>query len=152
MTKKKTQNPHIVRVNATAWQRIEEQLKRQTEANEALQRRIGYLESEANARLGAMETTNQESAAGTIDAMARARHKEGARRHATPGGPNFPDDIYPPGCGPLQLVWSHNMESGDLVIGIQGDSFHHFPSRMAAVDWLLGIARRIINDKTPTRE
>jgi hypothetical protein len=123
--------------------------------NQALASRVARLEEEANRRLADKEPTNQESVGATIDGMARARYQDGAkrpRRHATPGGPNFPDDIYPPGCGPLQLVWSQNPMSGDVVIGWQGDSFHHFPSRLAAVSWLMGIAQRIINDKIPTTE
>jgi hypothetical protein len=122
--------------------------------------RIARLEEEANRRLAAKEPTNQESVGETIDTMARARHQDGAkrpRRHATPGGPNFPDDIYPPGCGPLQLVWeirpSNNPTLPSTVtIGWQGDSFASFPSRTGAVSWLLGIAQRIINDKIPTTE
>lgn len=156
MTKKKAPRPQIVRVNATAWERIELALKQLADHNDHVDRRIGRLESEANDRIGAAQTTNQESASSTIDGMARARHQDGARRHATPGGPNSPDDIYPPGCGPMQLVWaiipSNNPAVPDSVtIGWQGDSFQAFPSRTAAVSWLLGIAQRVINDKPPSR-
>jgi hypothetical protein len=145
MTKKKTPKAPSLK------ERLEFALKQLADHNDHTDRRIGRLESEANDRIGAGQATNQESTSSTIDGMARARHQEGARRHATPGGPNFPDDIYPPGCGPLQLVWSQNMDSGDVVIGIQGDSFHHFQSKLAAVSWLMGIAQRIINDKPPRK-
>lgn len=145
MTAKK--KPSVVRVDATAWQRLEE-------ANAELQSRVKRLEYEANERLAAKEPKDCESYGQTIDGMARGRGQEGAtrpRRHATPGGPNFPDDVYPPGCGPLQLVWSQNRISGDLIIGTQGDSFHHFQGREAAVSWLIGIAQRILTDVIPER-
>lgn len=147
MTKKKTQKPQGVHVHATAWQRLEED-------NAAFKRRIEFLELEANERLANKETGQDTASPDVIDGMARARGQQGAtrpRRHATPGGPNFPDDIYPPGCGPLQLVWSQSRVSGEIVIGTQGDSFHHFPNRLAAVSWLMGIAQRIITDQIPER-
>jgi hypothetical protein len=150
MTQKKTQKTQkqqVVRVDATAWQRLEED-------NATLKRRIDFLEMEAKDRIGRAEPTNQESVGATIDGMARARGQNEARRprrHATPGGPNFPDDIYPPGCGPMQLMWSQSLASGEVILGTQGDSFHHFPNRQAAVSWLLGVAQRIINDKIPER-
>lgn len=60
---------------------------------------------------------------------------EEPRRHATPSGPNLPSDIYPPACGPMQLVWS--VDRYDQV------SFHVFGSRQEAVEWLCSAARRI---------
>jgi len=117
----------------------------------SLQARLDRLEAEANERLHdkkpEAEDTHQ-----TIEGMARAR--PGTRRpprHATASGPNFPDDIYPPGCGPLQLVWQLTPATDGVVIGIQGDSFHGFASRLEAVSWLMGIAQRIINDRIPER-
>src|SRR5260221_3176557 len=67
---------------------------------------------------------------------------EPERRHATPGGPNLPTDIYPPGCGPMQLVWAVTHYDG-VVMGWQGDSFHVFSSKQEAVEWLRDCARRI---------
>jgi hypothetical protein len=67
---------------------------------------------------------------------------EPAPRHATPGGPNLPSDIYPPGCGPMQLVWAVDRYN-QVVIGWQGDSFAIFESAQAAVEWLRHTARRI---------
>jgi len=122
--------------------------------NSELVYRVQRLEEEANARMYDKEPQNTEEVGQTIDGMARGRGQDGAtrpRRHATPGGPNFPDDIYPPGCGPLQLVWSQNRISGDIIIGTQGDSFHHFRSKEAAVSWLIGIAQRILTDVIPER-
>lgn len=68
--------------------------------------------------------------------------QEPAPRHATPGGPNFPTDIYPPGCGPMQLVWAAGTY-GSCVLGWQCDSFRMFESRQNAADWLREQARRI---------
>ena len=71
-----------------------------------------------------------------------AQPAEAPRRHATPGGPNLSTDIYPPGCGPMQLVWAAD-RYGQVVIGWQGDSFHLFGSTQEAVEWLRDMARRI---------
>lgn len=67
---------------------------------------------------------------------------EAPRRYATPGGPNLSTDIYPPGCGPMQLVWAAD-RYGQCVVGWQGDSFHLFGSTQEAVEWLRDMARRI---------
>lgn len=114
--------------------------------NADLQYRVGILEREANERIGKDMQDSETQSEGRIYEGTRAQ------RHATRAGPNSADDIYPPGCGPMQLVWSVVEGAWDPVtIGWQGDSFHQFPNKMAAVSWLLGIAQRVMNDKVPPR-
>lgn len=73
---------------------------------------------------------------------------EEARPVATASGPNSPNAIYPPACGPMQLVWAAG-SYGTCVLGTQCDSFHVFGSRQEAADWLRAQARRIeVWDKT----
>ncbi len=74
--------------------------------------------------------------------LEEARKPRDARPHATPGGPNHPDAIYPPACGPMQLVWAAGTY-GTCVMGVQCDSFRLFESRQKAADWLRAQARRI---------
>ena len=61
---------------------------------------------------------------------------------ATASGPNRADALYPPVCGPLQLVWAAGTY-GSCVLGYQCDSFRVFESRQKAADWLRAQARRI---------
>jgi hypothetical protein len=68
--------------------------------------------------------------------------KEEERPYATRGGPNRVDAIYPPGCGPMELVWASGTY-GSCVLGWQCDSFRVFDSRQKAADWLRAQARRI---------
>lgn len=70
---------------------------------------------------------------------------EPGRPMATASGPNPPNAIYPPGCGPMQLVWGAASVGsyGSCVLGWQCDSFRIFESRQKAADWLRTQARRI---------
>lgn len=119
---------------------------------ENLERECKRLVAEANDRIGRAEPGKDQDTGEVINGMARQRGDGSFRRHATRSGPNSTDDIFPPGCGPMELVWSVNESPyAPVIIGWQGDSFHTHPTKMAAVSWLLGIAQRIINDKTPER-
>ena len=70
---------------------------------------------------------------------------EDEKPRATRAGPNRSDALFPPGCGPMELVYAVS-ECGITVLGHQNDSFHMFATRKEAADWLRTFADRVENE------